>query len=105
MATYNPFEDFNPMFTIYEPVNNTGVVKNYPIYGDISIPNASSILSDGTIIFSRNIPKKETNNSSEESSSITPMKWETIYKEYVPQNDLFNNKDISDKVGFARNFF
>ena len=92
MATYNPFEDFNPMFTIYEPANNTGVVKNYPIYGDISIPNASSILSDGTIIFSRNIPKKEEENTSEELSSIQPMKWETTKVE------LENMLDKSDKI-------
>ena len=103
MPTFNPFETQSSLFTIYKPREISKVEKDYPIHGKISISGAKSILPDGTIIFSRNTPKKE--EIVESVTSVVPMSWETMHKEYVPQNNLFSSAEISDKVGFARNFF
>ena len=61
MATYNPFENFNPVFTKYEYLK----VED-PLYGEIDIPSEfDGISPDGTWIAKSNIPSETTTEKEE----------------------------------------
>jgi len=62
MATYNPFEDFNPAFTTYKQLPEI----EDPLYGKISIPSGfDGISPDGTWIATPNIPSETTTEKEE----------------------------------------
>ena len=64
MATYNPFEDFNPAFTRYEYLEIPEIED--PLYGKMKISSQfDGISPDGTWIAKQNIPS-ETKTEKEE---------------------------------------
>lgn len=57
MATYNPFEDFNPAFTRYEYLESPKVTVEDPLFGDFDLPDGFRIGSNGSYIAPANTPE------------------------------------------------
>ena len=57
MATYNPFEDFNPAFTRYEYLESPKVTIEDPLFGEFDLPDGFRIGSNGSYIAPANTPE------------------------------------------------
>jgi len=57
MATYNPFEDFNPAFTRYEYLESPKVTVEDPLFGNFDLPDGFRIGSNGSYIAPANTPE------------------------------------------------
>ena len=57
MATYNPFEDFNPAFTRYEYLESPKVTIEDPLFGKFDLPDGFRIGSNGSYIAPANTPE------------------------------------------------
>lgn len=57
MATYNPFEDFNPAFTRYEYLESPKVTIEDPLFGNFDLPDGFRVGSNGSYIAPANTPE------------------------------------------------
>lgn len=100
MVTYNPFEDFNPAFTKYRYLEPEVTKVEDPLFGLSNLPEGYRLSSTGNYIAPANTPESKAFDT-----SFIDKNAETHSDEYVPNNNLFDNKSLSNKVGYARDFF
>ena len=94
MATYNPFEDFNPAFTRYEYLEIPEIED--PLYGKMDISSQfDGISPDGTWIAKSNIPSETTTEKEEIFGKDIQDRMASTHAE----NPItFNNSGKADKI-------
>lgn len=102
MATYNPFEDFNPAFTRYEYLESPKETED-PLYGKISISSEFDRISpDGTWIAKSNIPNETTTEKEVFGKNILDRMASTHAETQIPSdNPNFEGGALIDNERFA----